>query len=258
MIQLLKPATGHISTTFAAHAARAVVYLFCGIDIGWRTPADWPIVAAARGRVIFAGWSGRDYGYLVVIDHGVGITTWYAHLDGDELAARVGDNVNTGQFIGVMGSSGNAAGRHLHFEVRINGVQIDPEPYLVTTIPAGDDYTEIPNGDEMALTLAPNIVVWPFGWATTYEPDVFASIKRVSDRAALKDWDGDTYVREMWLAYAAQLAVVTRTIAGAVTVTASGSVDQAALTAAVQEAVTASVRGVPGLTVDELSKRLAN
>ncbi|HWK19830.1 MAG TPA: M23 family metallopeptidase [Microbacteriaceae bacterium] len=131
-IQLLRPAPGHVSTTFAEHAARAVVYLFCGIDFGWSTSADWRVTAATSGRVIFAGYSGKDYGNLVVIDHGNGITTWYAHLD--SFTVTVGQMVVAGQHLGVMGSSGNAKGRHLHFELRINGVQVDPEPYFVNSI----------------------------------------------------------------------------------------------------------------------------
>lgn len=139
-MKFLRPAPGHISTTFAEHAARAPGYRFCGTDFGWSTSADWAIVAARSGRVTFAGWSGRDYGNLVVIDHGDGVTTWYAHLDSMDVA--VGQNVSAGQKIGVMGATGNAAGRHLHFELRINGVQTDAEPLLVDTLAelAGDDY----------------------------------------------------------------------------------------------------------------------
>lgn len=97
-----------------------------GLDI--RGPYGKPIVAAANGRVTYAG---RDpgYGNLVVINHGSGIYTWYGHLS--RIHVRKGTEVERGQKVGALGSTGRATGPHLHFEVRVNGVPVDPERYFV-------------------------------------------------------------------------------------------------------------------------------
>jgi secretion/DNA translocation related TadE-like protein len=84
------------------------------------------VLAAAAGRVTFAGYAGR-YGKLVTIDHG-GAVTYYAHLSRTMVAA--GDDVQLGQQIGAVGSTGNATGPHLHFEVHIAGVARDPAAVL--------------------------------------------------------------------------------------------------------------------------------
>jgi murein DD-endopeptidase MepM/ murein hydrolase activator NlpD len=83
-----------------------------------------PVLAADSGYVIEAGWSNVGYGYNVVIDHGNGFQTLYAHLNA--YYVDVGDNVAQGQQIGEMGNTGNATGPHLHFEVRQNTVQRNP------------------------------------------------------------------------------------------------------------------------------------
>ncbi|MEO1046079.1 MAG: M23 family metallopeptidase [Pseudomonadota bacterium] len=86
-----------------------------------------PIMAAARGRVIFSGWKG-GYGRTVEIDHGNGLVTRYAHLS--RLDTTVGSEVLEGAKIGAMGNSGRSTGTHLHFEVRMNGRAINPKPFL--------------------------------------------------------------------------------------------------------------------------------
>lgn len=86
-----------------------------------------PIRAAAPGRVVRAGWWG-GYGRVVVIDHGGGIRTRYAHLAG--LSVERGDKVRRGDLVGRMGSSGRSTGTHLHFEVRIDGKAVNPRPFL--------------------------------------------------------------------------------------------------------------------------------
>lgn len=96
-----------------------------GIDIA--APAGTPIVAAASGVVIHAGWMG-GYGNLVVIDHGGGIATAYGHQS--SIAVGVGSQVSQGQLIGYVGSTGHSTGNHLHFEIRINGSPVDPLGYL--------------------------------------------------------------------------------------------------------------------------------
>lgn len=96
-----------------------------GVDIDGET-GDL-VVAAGRGTVTHAGpapagFSG--YGLLVVIDHGDGVVTVYAHLSRIDVAA--GQSVDTGQVVGAMGTTGSTTGSHLHFEVRVDGALVDP------------------------------------------------------------------------------------------------------------------------------------
>jgi murein DD-endopeptidase MepM/ murein hydrolase activator NlpD len=86
-----------------------------------------PIMAAAPGRVSFAGRQG-GYGNTIEIDHGHGIMTRYAHLSG--LTVRAGQAVSGGQQVGRMGSTGRSTGTHLHFEVRVNGTAVNPRRFL--------------------------------------------------------------------------------------------------------------------------------
>jgi murein DD-endopeptidase MepM/ murein hydrolase activator NlpD len=83
-----------------------------------------PVVAAASGRVTFAGFSVGGWGKLVTIAHGGGTRTLYAHLS--RVGVRVGQYVQPGQRIGRIGSSGKSTGPHLHFEVRVRGAAVDP------------------------------------------------------------------------------------------------------------------------------------
>ena len=96
-----------------------------GIDIG--CAYGTPNRAAAGGTVIYAGWLG-GYGNLVVVDHGNGLSTAYAHAS--SILVSVGQSVSQGQTVSLVGSTGNSTGPHLHFEVRVNGVAVDPLPYL--------------------------------------------------------------------------------------------------------------------------------
>jgi murein DD-endopeptidase MepM/ murein hydrolase activator NlpD len=96
-----------------------------GVDIDARR-GD-PIHAAAGGTVVFSGSRGA-YGKTVVVDHGGGVSTLYAHADA--LKARQGARVRAGQTIARAGRTGNAHGCHLHFEVRINGRPVDPLEHL--------------------------------------------------------------------------------------------------------------------------------
>lgn len=86
-----------------------------------------PIYAAASGTVTFSGWNG-GYGYSVVIDHGNGLTTRYAHASA--LYVTKGQKVNQGQSIAAVGTTGDSTGNHLHFEVMINGTRVNPAPYI--------------------------------------------------------------------------------------------------------------------------------
>jgi murein DD-endopeptidase MepM/ murein hydrolase activator NlpD len=96
-----------------------------GIDIA--VPSGTPVRASASGTVIHAGWLG-GYGNLVVIDHGDGLATAYGH--NSALLVAVGQNVSQGETISLSGSTGNSTGPHVHFEVRVNGVPVDPLLYL--------------------------------------------------------------------------------------------------------------------------------
>ena len=95
-----------------------------GIDIG--AGYGTPISAAASGTVIFAGWMG-GYGNLIIVDHGGGIATAYAHQSSFAVG---GGPVSQGQTIGYVGCTGHCYGPHLHFEVRVNGSAVDPLGYL--------------------------------------------------------------------------------------------------------------------------------
>jgi murein DD-endopeptidase MepM/ murein hydrolase activator NlpD len=96
-----------------------------GIDIA--ASSGTPIRAAAAGTVIHSGWLG-GYGNLVVVDHGNGLATAYAHASA--LLVGVGQQVTQGETVALVGSTGNSSGPHLHFEVRVNGVAVDPLLYL--------------------------------------------------------------------------------------------------------------------------------
>jgi len=96
-----------------------------GIDIG--CAYGTPNRAAAAGTVIYAGWLG-GYGNLVVIDHGNGLSTAYAHAS--SILVGVGQSVSQGETVSLVGSTGNSSGPHLHFEVRVNGQAVDPLLYL--------------------------------------------------------------------------------------------------------------------------------
>jgi peptidoglycan hydrolase-like protein with peptidoglycan-binding domain len=92
-----------------------------GVDI--RAPKGTPVYAARAGKVVFSGWAA-GYGFLVVIFHGSGERTWYGHLA--RIDVRKGVWVDGGVQIGLVGSTGDATGPHLHFEVRVRGAAIDP------------------------------------------------------------------------------------------------------------------------------------
>jgi len=99
--------------------------LHTGIDLG--VGYGTPIHAADSGTVIYATWMG-GYGNVIIIDHGRGISTLYAHQS--SLAVGTGTRVTRGQVVGYVGSTGFSTGPHLHFEVRVNGTPVDPMGYL--------------------------------------------------------------------------------------------------------------------------------
>lgn len=92
-----------------------------GIDLA--APAGSPVLAPAAGVVSFANWRG-GYGLLVVLDHGGGMQTRFGHLS--RLMVSPGQRLAPGDLVGLVGSSGRATGPHLHYELRSNGLAIDP------------------------------------------------------------------------------------------------------------------------------------
>lgn len=97
-----------------------------GIDLA--APTGTPVYATADGLVGRADWFS-SYGLYISIDHGADMETRYAHLS--RLAVAAGDNVKKGDLIGYVGSTGRSTGPHLHYEVRIDGVAVNPIPYMV-------------------------------------------------------------------------------------------------------------------------------
>ena len=87
------------------------------------------VVAAESGTVTFAGWYGSG-GYTVMINHGNGLSTLYAHMQQGSLTVSAGQRVSRGQQIGRIGATGYVTGPHLHFEVRVNGTKVNPAKYL--------------------------------------------------------------------------------------------------------------------------------
>jgi murein DD-endopeptidase MepM/ murein hydrolase activator NlpD len=118
-----KPTIGPVTSGFGIRWGRP----HNGTDIA--PPCDAPIYAAAAGIVVRAGPS-TGYGNLIAIDHGGGTVTRYAHMYPDDLLVAVGDQVPAGTQIARVGSYGDSTGCHLHFEIQLNGVFTDPQPYL--------------------------------------------------------------------------------------------------------------------------------
>jgi murein DD-endopeptidase MepM/ murein hydrolase activator NlpD len=110
---------------YRTHPILKVKKLHTGMDIG--VAKGKPIVAANAGKVIKAAWN-NSYGYMIMIDHGGGIVTLYAH--NSQLKVKTGDIVTIGQTIALAGSTGMSTGPHLHFEVRVNGEYKNPRNYL--------------------------------------------------------------------------------------------------------------------------------
>ena len=120
-----KPVTGRISSRFGSKESIRT-HTHKGIDIA--APNGTPIYAAADGVIKSAGMNYGGYGNLVIIDHGNGVRTLYAHCS--SLDVSVGEEVTQGQVVGKVGMTGYATGNHLHFEVHINNRTCDPFTYI--------------------------------------------------------------------------------------------------------------------------------
>src|SRR4051795_5779511 len=128
-IRLLRPVSGAMGDGFGYPGGRR----HDGID--FPEPYGTSVGAAGRGTVSFAGWNSGGYGNLVVVQHRLGYQTWYAHLS--SFAVGNGASVAGGVMIGRVGSTGRSTGPHLHFELRHNGVPINPVPYLLPATSLG-------------------------------------------------------------------------------------------------------------------------
>ena len=118
------PVTGTISSRYGV-SSKIRVSTHTGLDIAATTGT--PIKVVADGTITFAAYSG-SYGYLVKVDHGNGVETWYGHTS--KMLVKEGQAVKAGNTIALVGSTGNSTGPHLHFEVRINGEHVNPQKYL--------------------------------------------------------------------------------------------------------------------------------
>lgn len=126
------PAPGDFTSPFGAYRLYNEVYWgrHTGLDI--RGPLGTPIMAAAAGRVALAEWLDVR-GNHVIIDHGWGVYTGYAHLS--EIHVTRGQVVRQGQVIGVSGNTGRSSGPHIHWEVAVNGEWVDPARFLDAAVP---------------------------------------------------------------------------------------------------------------------------
>jgi peptidoglycan hydrolase-like protein with peptidoglycan-binding domain len=127
-VAFLRPVPGPIGDGFGAPRGGGRTH--DGID--FPAPYGTRIGAAGRGTTIFAGYNSGGYGNLVVIQHRLGFTTWYAHLS--TITSWVGERVDGGTRIGYVGSTGYSTGPHLHFEVRRYNTPIDPLPLLLSAV----------------------------------------------------------------------------------------------------------------------------
>ncbi len=121
------PAQGRITSPFGLrqHPMSGESEFHSGVDIA-SEPGN-PVRATGEGVVSFAGWSGAN-GNLVVIEHGAGFSTFYAH--NKMVAVRTGQRVKRGDVISYIGSTGNSTGPHVHYEVWLNGRAVNPDTYL--------------------------------------------------------------------------------------------------------------------------------
>jgi murein DD-endopeptidase MepM/ murein hydrolase activator NlpD len=125
----IMPTRGWSSRGFGIHFDPFTGYrqMHKGIDIANRTGT--PIVAPGKGKVTFSGYDAGGLGNMIVIDHGYGFVTRYGHLS--KVIAKVGQQVNRGDLIGLMGTTGYSTGPHLHYEVWRNGKAMNPKDFIL-------------------------------------------------------------------------------------------------------------------------------
>ncbi|EAC5752794.1 peptidase [Listeria monocytogenes] len=133
--QFIKPASGILTSGFSerTNPVTGKYESHKGQDIAGGGTVT--VSAAASGTVVFSGFGASGsgfggYGYVVKIDHGNGFQTLYGHMRAGSLKVVTGQQVSQGQPIGIMGSTGQSTGQHLHFEIHKNGIPVDPAPYI--------------------------------------------------------------------------------------------------------------------------------
>ena len=126
----IAPSSGPLSSLFSAGRYHPVLHItrpHKGIDIA--APVGEPILAPAKGIIRFAGNRANGYGNMVEIDHGFGYVTRFAHCS--RLLVHDGQVVKRGQLIALVGATGMVSGPHLHYEVEVNGRQVDPLNFII-------------------------------------------------------------------------------------------------------------------------------
>jgi len=124
----IKPAKGVYTSRFGRRKSpfTGLWEFHKGLDIAG--PIGTPVIAAAAGSVTFAGSKGA-YGKVMIINHGHGLITRYAHLS--RFLKKPGEKVKRGEKIALMGNTGRSTGPHLHYEVNLNGIPVDPKKYIL-------------------------------------------------------------------------------------------------------------------------------
>ena len=128
----IMPSNGWLTSAFSQMRAHPILHIdrpHEGIDVS--APSGTPIEAPAAGVVVSAGWE-TGFGNCVVLDHGFGVVTKYAHAS--RLLVRAGQHVKRGERIALVGSTGLATGPHLHYEVHVNGKPVDPLRYVLPNV----------------------------------------------------------------------------------------------------------------------------
>ncbi|GBC61673.1 M23 family peptidase [Desulfonema ishimotonii] len=124
----IRPTKGVITSAFGSRNSpfTNLKEFHKGLDIAARKGT--PVYVTANGKVTFAGVKGA-FGKLIVVDHGHGLVTRYAHLS--KILKKTGDRVKRSEKIGLMGNTGRSTGPHLHYEVRLNGMPVNPKKYIL-------------------------------------------------------------------------------------------------------------------------------
>lgn len=127
----LKPVQGWLSSGFGYRNEGIFTdhghHFHKGVDFAANEGS--PVVSSADGTVTFTGYDENGFGNLVIVDHGYGLKTYYAHLSAIE--AKMGASVKKGETIARVGNTGKSTGPHLHYEVRIFGIPVNPENYIL-------------------------------------------------------------------------------------------------------------------------------
>jgi murein DD-endopeptidase MepM/ murein hydrolase activator NlpD len=141
---MVNPVSGVLTSTFGPrrHPILKKVRLHKGVD--WKAPIGTPVMAAFDGMVEFAG-DGKGYGNVIRISHGPAKATAYAHLSRFENDVKPGLAVSAGTIIGYVGTTGLSTGPHLHFELYMNGIAIDPLATAVAEISDGSAVDKLVN-----------------------------------------------------------------------------------------------------------------